>query len=233
LLSGACLFALLFLAGPAVAQLNLTITAEPEVTVSYDPGYMDYEIYPSLTFSTVATPPGFLNYSGVASGTFQMDFLAPSGYRYSVNPLDGAVSFNFWIAYTNYGDGSPGGLSQAGGGTVTFLGLQGAEPTVSINATMGDLPHAYLSVGVDAWEITTAFSFTGLRYTVAFDGPGNDVDLFMIEGGQITVTDGNYLGSTPYPAIFTVAAIPEPGTYAALAGLAALGAVLFRRRRAV
>jgi hypothetical protein len=231
--------ALLLLAVSAAAQLNVSYHATQELTVAYDEGMVDYEIPPSLTLTTTSTPPTSINYNG-ATGTFQFEFLAPEGFRFVINPLDGPVGFSFQIAFTNYNSGgASGGISATGEPTVTLLGLQGTAPSLSLNATLADLPHAYLSVGVSAGEITETLSFTGLRYSVSFLGTGNDLLNPYYEGGNLTVYDGDYTGAEPgdHLQLLTIAAIPEPGTSAALAGVAMLVMVgcmrRFRASRAV
>ena len=216
---------LLLLVIPAGAQLTISYHAGTELTASYYAGDPDDYQAPSLSLSTTSTPPASINYNG-ATGTFQLDFLAPEGYQFVVNPLDGPVYLSFQVAYTNYyAGGASGGLSASGTPEITLLGVTGSAPSFSNWSTLGDLPHAYLSVSVGAGDITEAFSFTGLRYTVTFAGTGNDVTLPHFEGGNLTVSDDDYQGLPPgdhLQLLAVTSAIPEPGTSAALAGVAAL-----------
>lgn len=66
-------------------------------------------------------------------------------------------------------------------------------------------------------------------YSVAYtDASGQNLDLELYSGAVFT----NVLG-TAYDVNATYNAVPEPSTYAAFAGLAALGVVAIRRRRLV
>ncbi|HEX7631605.1 MAG TPA: hypothetical protein VF388_05700 [Lacunisphaera sp.] len=226
---------------PAAAQLSLTYYASTAVNTSYSPPDPEMGGPASLTISTMSTPPGSINYDG-ASGTFTFDFLAPEGYRFVVNPLDGPVDVSFQVAYTTYNSGgAAGGLSASGSATITLLGLEGSAPTFYDNSTLGDIPHAYLSVTVGASAIAESFSFTGLRYTVNLTGTGNNLAVPYFEGGNFSVSDSTYGGPLPDAnlqllAVTTGAAVPEPATSAAVVGvvaLTALGLARTMRRRTV
>jgi hypothetical protein len=230
----ACGFAaaLCFLVIPAAAQLAISYHATSTLDVYYNPADLDEGDPAILTISTTSAPPTSVNYNGV-TGTFQLDFLAPEGFRFVVNPLDGPVGMSFQIAYNTYNaGGASGGLSATGTPTITLLGLEGTAPTFYNYSTLADLPHAYLSVTLYSGDVTAPLSFTGLRYSVAFTGTGNNLLNPLREGGNLSVYDSDYTGAAPgaHLELLTVAAIPEPGTYAALAGVAALMAGAWRRR---
>jgi hypothetical protein len=213
-------FAGLLLAVSAAAQLNVSYHATQTLDVSYYAGDPEESDPANLSISTTSTPPSSLNYNG-ATGTFVFEFLAPEGFRFVVNPLDGPVGIGFQIAYTNYNSGgASGGLSAFGTQEIALLGVVGTAPTLYLNATLTDYPHAYLSVGFNTGGITETLSFRGFRYSVNFLGTGNDILNPHYEGGNLSVYDNDYTGAAPgaHLELLTIAAIPEPGTSAALVG---------------
>ena len=93
-----------------------------------------------------------------------------------------------------------------------------ANDWVALTGTESPTPVVSLSYTFDAAD--AASGITGIAAT----------------GTTLTITDGggtDFLGGTSGTGVsFTLTAVPEPSTFAALAGLSALGAVMVRRRRA-
>jgi len=83
--------------------------------------------------------------------------------------------------------------------------------------------------GISASDVVNLDAGDHLHFNFAFTQPGIYEATFLIEG--VHAVDGAKSASATYT--FEVAAIPEPSSYAALAGLASLGLVALRRRRRV
>lgn len=214
-------------------QITLTIQATENFSLSYNAGDPDEGDTPSLRVSTDSIAPASLDYTGHTSGTFTAQFLAPTGFKFVIDPVDGPLTFDFQVAYTTYlGGGASGGLHATGPTSFSLLGFEGTAPTISsVYPTMTDYPHAYLAVNLGG-EITESFSFTGFQYSFHYTGIGADLSVPHFEGGNFSVSDNNYTGSAPpnHSAIMTLSAIPEPSTYAVLTGAAVLGVAVWRRR---
>ena len=98
-------------------------------------------------------------------------------------------------------------------------------------------------VTLDSWatysgasQIPTPSPATELAFQIGASSTSANLTTFAGAGTLVTVTDGqgiNFLGGFNGNGVsITLSAVPEPSTFAALAGLCALGAVMVRRRRA-
>lgn len=111
----------------------------------------------------------------------------------------------------NYGGGSVGAVANSGTlYTLTFSASHASASQINLdyrvaNATTDETIMSYS--GSDSSTLITSF---------------DSLMVFSTYNNQLTVTDMNV----------SVSSIPEPSTYAAFAGLAALGLVAYRRRRA-
>ncbi len=225
----------LLLNAPAFGQLTLTIQATETLVTDYDAGDPDpLDGRPaSLHVTTDAIYPASLDYTGLSSGTFTLNFLAPTGYKFVITADDeNPVRFDFQVAYTtNEGDKASGGLKAIGPGSFSLLGLEGTAPTLSSYHYMDNYPYAYLALGASA-DVHESFSFTGFQYTFDYTGTGLAMSNPYFEGGNLRVYDNNYTGSAPpdHSTMMTLSAVPEPSTYAAFAGAAVLGLAIWRRR---
>lgn len=219
---------------PAFAQITLTIQATDTLTPNYDAGFPEEHMPASLSITSNSTHPASLDYTDLTSGTFTLNFLAPTGYKFVITPHgEDPVGFYFQVAYTTYqAGGAPAGLTSSTPGSLFLLGLEGTAPNITASHTMGDIPHAYFAVSVDG-EASESFSFSGFQYTFDYTGTGENVSVPYFEGGELTVSSFGYSGLPPpdHTTILTLNAIPEPSTYAALVGAAALGVAAYRRRK--
>lgn len=176
---------------------------------------------------------------------------SPSGYR----TTDGFGSTD--ASYVNdVGYGFFSGSSNVGGGNTTNLVMGTLDRTTTSSNDLLGTAGNWTSIGSSSGAtgyfaanttytlaITMAYSagtmnitteitggnFSGMNYTVADStSPVVNFDTLAIRlgGGSGQFSNINYES-------FTVTAIPEPSTYAALVGVAALGLVIYRRRRAV
>ncbi|MCX6937543.1 MAG: hypothetical protein NTU80_06535 [Verrucomicrobia bacterium] len=222
------IFALFGAAVAPAAPLSYTIQANETInTVLVQPDLAE-DMPGSTTLSTTTlTRPASLDYSGV-NGTVTMDFLAPTGFKFVVNP-QGDSRLRFQVAYTNFNAGGASGGITKTSSSISFLNPEGTTPVFSDFSTLGSIPHAYQAVSINASGLATPFSFTGLRYTFTISGTGTNVNVTYFEGGNMSVgMTGLAAGG---PALLAVTAIPEPASATACAALAAGALVALRRRR--
>jgi hypothetical protein len=147
---------------------------------------------------------GTISGAGIASGT-----VLPISWNFNLAKNVGITSAVTWTLYFDGDRHGSGANSQIASGTLsgasaTFTGS--ANYTYTAAASPGDYFRAYLEV---AGTMNTAM--TQGVITVTMNNTGFD-------GGGITLN---------------AAAIPEPSTYAALAGMLALSLAAWRRRRGV
>lgn len=139
-------------------------------------------------------------------------------------------------------------------GTSTTFNPQGfsSNSLSSINTTAGNGLTAYVLIvdgglqavaTLNSWVAITGAdapaSPSGLAYTFGAADVASNITFFTAAGTTLNIVDGggtNFAptGTSGTGVSFTLSAVavPEPSTFAALAGLCALGAVMVRRRRA-
>jgi hypothetical protein len=122
----------------------------------------------------------------------------------------------------------------------TFLRTEGTGFSAASVAT-GDVNDVFLRLAWDAGAQTlnSFYSFDGSSYTaLSTFNPGSQWTAGSAANGFYFEVLGNsnlagaISGGSMYADNFAVSAIPEPSTYAALAGLGALGLAFWRRRQA-
>lgn len=210
------------LAGRA-ASLSLTGTATT-VTTNYNPGDGMFS-NPSISATTTLSVPTTLSTSG-ASGSVVYEIRAPDGYQINLFPT-GNSSLSV-LTYYNSGPSNTG-LSYAGSASVSFTNLTGTAPTFSSFGSLGYTDHAYFSQVFSA-SISSPISFTAMTFTTPLSGTGNDTTVSLTETARMILQDSNYFGASN-ATLMSITAIPEPGTYALFAGLAAGACIVIRRRK--
>lgn len=114
------------------------------------------------------------------------------------------------------------------GPAIGLTTLNGTEIGVlNASITGGNMPtFALPGVYVEPFNASTGYWASYLGTYSGFSGGGNQITLYNSTYSSELVT------FTTTALTISAAAVPEPSTYAALAGLAALGLVAFRRRHA-
>lgn len=151
----------------------------------------------------------------------------------------GDVSTAQWV--TLLGNGGNNGIGLFVSGGFIGFGLAGTGMVASTTATTSSYVHvALVSQGTDVTfyhngtQVGTASSLPTLGANFSVGGDENGAGRLQANGlvdhvRMFTFSNGTFNSSMfSYPA----SAIPEPSTYAALAGVAALGLAVWCRRRA-
>jgi hypothetical protein len=203
--------------------LSLTGIASTTVTTNYQSGGMFSD--PSISATTVLSVPNPLSTSG-ASGSVVYEIRAPDGYQINLFPT-GNSSLSV-LTYYNSGPSNTG-LSYAGSATVSFTNLTGTAPTFTSFGSLGYTDHAYFSQVFSA-SISSPISFTAITFTTPLSGTGNNTTVSLTESARMSMQDSSYFGASN-AVLMSITPIPEPGTYALFAGLAAGACILIRRRQ--
>ena len=160
--------------------------------------------------ATAFTSVGF-QIGGLAAGTYDIYVTSRntsvSGYRQNVYAGTSATSGNFTYAASSTGTGGSAVGAAASGYSLATVGYNGTNSSTSwVEATSGNLFGNYTKISVTL----TSGQFLNLAVTGQFN------------------EDRGFLNSVQ---IVNTSSIPEPSTYAVLAGFTALGVVGLRRRR--
>jgi hypothetical protein len=136
--------------------------------------------------------------------------------------LTGNVDYATGIgSYSTYAD-----FNTAFTSLVTASVIESTPNNLTASASAGDL-----SASLNLWVLIDTGSEQGVFYSGVTPGLGQLVvtpQLIAAGTGSANVAIGSFSGNN----MLTAVPVPEPATYAALAGLCALGAVMVRRRRA-
>lgn len=192
------------------------------------------------TTTTRALYAGFFNTASTTSGATR--FADDTGYLLRWNPGStgngyleyqergsGAVNslYNGYTAATNFGVGSSGAAVEL---------LDNTSYTFSTRLVMS--AGGAFSFGTSSNSTNYGASISGLPatyygYTNTDATPVSSFDMFAVLLQNTTGSDVSFtLTMDTATLVGSYSAVPEPSTYAALAGLAALGLVAWRRRRA-
>ncbi|MET0261459.1 MAG: autotransporter-associated beta strand repeat-containing protein [Rariglobus sp.] len=205
----------------ATSTLNLEISGSGTQTISGTA--KTYSGSTTISGGTLILASTLTNTSvvNVTGGRFQT-----SGANLS---LGNVANFTMSLGTVDLnGVGTVGKLTLASGKNFTSEGGIINFDLVSLNGS-----DQIVGSGASAFSLTdTTLALSGLTsvagsYQLFTGFTGNTVSNVTITG-----LSGGFTGSLDTNGLLTVSAIPEPSTYAALAGAALLGLAAFRRRRA-
>ncbi|MDR1282138.1 MAG: PEP-CTERM sorting domain-containing protein [Opitutaceae bacterium] len=232
-------------------------TANPvfgDSTASSANGYQIYATLPATL--TLAAVGDTLTFSGSASITIDETKEGAAGnagsdqFRFGLFDTHGSSNNNGWLGYfaTNSGTGgNPNGRLWERLESNTAAYFNNAEASATALQSLAGSPATTFGTGTYTFSLTLERTSAGLSITWAITGTGttsytiggtyNDTTpltwtfdrVGLMSGGGLNASLASFTG---IDATFTAAAaVPEPSTSAALAALAALGAVLLIRRR--
>ncbi len=229
---------------PAPGQAQISLQNGPFTQLAHyfyqDAGWLENYSYDYLSpFGDSASDFRFadITVSMNTQSRFEITLRAPDGYAFQINPAPlfiGESRLNFVAGFgPAAGPGSsPGTLLNR---TLVFENLSdpGAVQALALDASYLTTDGASLLLYFSS-QVTAPVSFTGLTYS--FDYDPADFATF----GPLAFADGYFeyenvaygsLQSDPGPRMTLVAAaIPEPSTYALMAGAIMLVLVMVRRR---
>lgn len=186
----------------------------------------------SVTAQTV-----FLNFSGGGGTPLTISWTTPITYTITATPNTGTVQPYFvFNEVSPLSTGNPSSLEQAVSATGAPSYSGNGDATFTINSiSWGEASHNSIN------------SLNDVKFRRSESSGTNSLDIgdvFSLTAGSLT-TVGNYTGTLPTAGNYStfimdasytflgngMSAIPEPSTYAAIAGAAMLGLAVWRRRR--
>lgn len=214
------------LAAGTTRQLNFSFTATGGLTAAD-------------TTTTRAVYAGFFNSGGTTTGSTR--FADDTGYLIRWNP-NGAG--NGFLEYHERGSGAVNSLYNGYTTATSFgVGSNSANVTLADNTAytvslrLARAAGGAFSFGTNTTSTTYGASITGTPstyygYTNTDSTPVTSFNQFAFMLHNTTGSAVTYTLTMDTGTLAGTHVIPEPSTYAALAGLAALGVVIIRRRRA-
>lgn len=191
----------------ALAYVNAAIEWSTNTTYKLTLDYNLNVTWVSLGFLTNTSVTNTAH-SGAASNSAGWMIVRKGTGDKLINVWGGSGTSDQWLA-----NGANIGVGAVGAGMQMII-------TITTGATLAESSIAYSAIGSDG-VLVTALTKTGV-----------DVSTWKyISISQNTDTASNAKNQLN-SLTFEIVPIPEPSTFAALAGLATLGVVLFRRRRA-
>lgn len=191
----------------------------------------------AMTLATLTDSNGDIGPSSIFSGAL----FSVSGNTLTITDADGPSTGSSTMsrvsdASTLVGAWSFGDPSVANSGSGVVVFLPNGYFYHAENADTGAAPTGFngMERGTYLWTPGSgAMTLSTLTDSNGDIGPSSIFSgaLFSVSGNTLTITDADG-PSTGSSTMSRVSAIPEPSTYAALAGLGALGLAFWRRRRA-
>lgn len=197
----------------------------------------EIELYASA--ATTAPQPGASNLGGSLGSSLSRNANSPAAQRFTTD----ASSAQFSLDAVTMRLSATGIVDDFSVTIMTNSGSNFPDQVVGVLtgptsiSSFGDYTFTASNLVLDA---STSYwveaSFTeGAGYTTYFTTAGLAEGDWSVVGGIAAHAGGSWFNATSNPLLISLeasamSAIPEPSTYAALAGLAALGATLWRRR---
>ncbi|MCC5806120.1 MAG: PEP-CTERM sorting domain-containing protein [Opitutales bacterium] len=195
-------------------------TTNPWFHTAQGPG--DFASYAISSFSFSAGDFGFGTVTGISAAS--ISYTQSNAAFTNDGPISFHVSFDTTIAGGNYA-----GLAHTGAGAGVNDGEFSDSPTTQV---IGTGTFTEVSSGtVDAYTLDFTGTLESLLVDAINSGSSFSIILATSDPGAAVTYAGIENNTYPDQIDLSITAIPEPSTYAMLAGLAVAAVLLVRRRR--